>query len=194
MRDAVKSAAQEAPEAGKFKGPASADEACEAAGQGRSRASREGCLTWKSRSQPRRQVGGLCATLREISGSSRAPIHSTLRPLQLAKRRAGTHKSQEPRRNLAHRQRGLTRRKGTGQARHGSRRVNLFPAAAVHSVRWASQMSYGLQKKVRALALKHALSAKAKDGGIIVLDKRVVKDGKTKALPRSSSKLGLPTR
>ena len=48
-----------------------------------------------------------------------------------------------------------------------------------------------LPKKVRALALKHALSAKAKDGGIIVLDKASVSDGKTKALQQSFEKLGL---
>ena len=44
---------------------------------------------------------------------------------------------------------------------------------------------------MRALALKHALSAKAKDGGIIVLDKASVKDGKTGALQKSFDKLGL---
>ena len=49
----------------------------------------------------------------------------------------------------------------------------------------------GLPKKVRALALKHALSAKAKDGGIIVLDKASVTDGKTKVLQENFDKLGL---
>ena len=48
----------------------------------------------------------------------------------------------------------------------------------------------GLPKKVRALALRHALSAKAKDGGIIVLDKATVKDGKTKQLASHFEKLG----
>ena len=48
-----------------------------------------------------------------------------------------------------------------------------------------------LPKKVRALALKHALSAKAKDGGIIILDKASVTDGKTKALAKLFGKLGL---
>ena len=51
-----------------------------------------------------------------------------------------------------------------------------------------------LPKKVRALALKHALSAKAKDGGIIVVDKATVKDGKTKALQRASRSSASPTR
>ena len=48
-----------------------------------------------------------------------------------------------------------------------------------------------LPKKVRALALKHALSAKAKDGGIVVLDKASVDDGKTKGLKSAFAKLGL---
>ncbi|TMJ25689.1 MAG: 50S ribosomal protein L4, partial [Alphaproteobacteria bacterium] len=49
----------------------------------------------------------------------------------------------------------------------------------------------GLPKKVRALALKHALSAKAKDGGILVLEKASVQEGKTKALRENFIKLGL---
>ena len=55
-------------------------------------------------------------------------------------------------------------------------------AAAARSARSCAAMRIGLPKKVRALALKHALSAKAKDGGIIVVDKASVTDGKTKAL------------
>jgi large subunit ribosomal protein L4 len=49
----------------------------------------------------------------------------------------------------------------------------------------------GLPKKVRALALKHALSAKAKDGGIIIVDKATIEGGKTKALAANFEKLGL---
>jgi len=49
----------------------------------------------------------------------------------------------------------------------------------------------GLPKKVRALALKHALSAKAKDDGIIVIEALSVKDAKTKALRSQFEKLGL---
>ena len=51
----------------------------------------------------------------------------------------------------------------------------------------------GLPKKVRALALKHALSAKAKDGGIVVLDKATVKEAKTKQLAANFEKLGWQT-
>ena len=52
-------------------------------------------------------------------------------------------------------------------------------------------MSIDLPKKVRALALRHALSAKAKDGGIVVVDKAAIDGGKTKALKASFDKLGL---
>jgi large subunit ribosomal protein L4 len=51
--------------------------------------------------------------------------------------------------------------------------------------------AHDLPKKVRALALKHALSSKAKDGGIIVIEKASAKDAKTKALAEQFSKLGL---
>jgi large subunit ribosomal protein L4 len=50
---------------------------------------------------------------------------------------------------------------------------------------------HDLPKKVRALALRHALSAKAKDGGIIILEAATVKDGKTKELLNRFGKLGL---
>ena len=51
--------------------------------------------------------------------------------------------------------------------------------------------AHDLPKKVRALALRHALSSKAKDGGIIVIDQATVKDAKTKALAAQFGKLGL---
>jgi large subunit ribosomal protein L4 len=50
---------------------------------------------------------------------------------------------------------------------------------------------HGLPKKVRALALRHALSSKAKDGGLIIIDKAALKDAKTAALAENFEKLGL---
>ena len=85
----------------------------------------------------------------------------------------------------------MYRQKGTGSARHGSQRVNLFRGGGRSFGPVVRSHAIDLPKKVRALALKHALSAKAKDGGIIVLDKATVKDGKTKALQTSFEKLGL---
>ena len=85
--------------------------------------------------------------------------------------------------------------KGTGGARHGSRaRRRSSAAAAAPSVRWCAAMRIDLPKKVRALALRHALSAKAKDGGIIVSTRRPLKDAKTKALAEQFGKLGLDQR
>jgi large subunit ribosomal protein L4 len=80
--------------------------------------------------------------------------------------------------------------KGTGGARHGSARVPQFRGGGRAFGPVVRSHEIGLPKKVRALALKHALSAKAKDGGIIVLDKATVKDGKTKQLASHFEKLG----
>ena len=77
-----------------------------------------------------------------------------------------------------------------GGARHGSARVPQFRGGGRAFGPVVRSHEIGLPKKVRALALKHALSAKAKDGGIIVLDKASVKDGKTKQLASHLEKLG----
>jgi large subunit ribosomal protein L4 len=109
---------------------------------------------------------------------------------QLAKRRAGTHKVKN-RAEIWRTGKKMYRQKGTGSARHGSARVNLFRGGGRSFGPVVRSHEIGLPKKVRALALKHALSAKAKDGGIVVLDKASVTDGKTKALQQSFEKLGL---
>jgi large subunit ribosomal protein L4 len=83
--------------------------------------------------------------------------------------------------------------KGTGGARHGSARVPQFRGGGRAFGPVVRSHEIGLPKKVRALALKHALSAKAKDGGIIVLDKATVKDAKTKQLASHFEKLGWHT-
>ena len=109
---------------------------------------------------------------------------------QLAKRRAGTHKVKN-RAEINRTGKKLYRQKGTGSARHGSARVNLFRGGGRSFGPVVRSHAIDLPKKVRALALKHALSAKAKDGAIIVVDKATVKDGKTKALRATFEHLGL---
>jgi large subunit ribosomal protein L4 len=109
---------------------------------------------------------------------------------QLAKRRAGTHDVKN-RAEINRTGKKLSRQKGGGTARHGSHRVNLFRGGGRSFGPTPRSHEIGLPKKVRSLALRHALSAKAKDGGIIVLDKATVKDGKTKELLTSFAKLGL---
>jgi large subunit ribosomal protein L4 len=109
---------------------------------------------------------------------------------QLAKRRAGTHKV-KGRAEIWRTGKKMYRQKGTGSARHGSARVNLFRGGGRSFGPVVRSHEIGLPKKVRALALRHALSAKAKDGGIIVVDKATVDGGKTKALAANFEKLGL---
>src|SRR5215471_17666751 len=109
---------------------------------------------------------------------------------QLAKRRAGTH-AVKNRADINRTGKKAYRQKGTGGARHGSQRVNLFRGGGRSFGPTPRSHAIDLPKKVRALALRHALSAKAKDGGIIVLDKATVQDGKTKVLQQGFDKLGL---
>jgi len=109
---------------------------------------------------------------------------------QLAKRRAGTH-AVKNRADIWRTGKKMYRQKGTGGARHGSARVNLFRGGGRSFGPVVRSHAIDLPKKVRALALRHALSAKAKDGGIVVLDKAEIKDGKTKTLAQRFEKLEL---
>jgi large subunit ribosomal protein L4 len=109
---------------------------------------------------------------------------------QLAKRQRGTHKVKN-RAEINRTGKKMYRQKGTGSARHGSARVNIFRGGGRAFGPVVRSHAIDLPKKVRALALKHALSAKAKDGGIVVLENAAVNEGKTKALRDHFGKLGL---
>ena len=109
---------------------------------------------------------------------------------QLAKRQRGTHEVKN-RADIHRTGKKLYAQKGTGGARHGSARVNLFRGGGRSFGPHTRSHEIGLPKKVRALALKHALSAKAKDDGIIVIDALNMKDAKTKELLVHFEKLGL---
>jgi large subunit ribosomal protein L4 len=109
---------------------------------------------------------------------------------QLAKRQRGTH-AVKNRADIARTGKKMYKQKGTGSARHGSARVNLFRGGGRSFGPVVRSHAIDLPKKVRALALRHVLSAKAKDGGIVVLDKASVKDAKTKELKLRFEKLGL---
>ena len=109
---------------------------------------------------------------------------------QLAKRQAGTHKA-KGRAAIWRTGKKMYAQKGTGGARHGSARVPQFRGGGRAFGPVVRSPAIGLPMKVRALALKHALSAKAKDGGIVVLDKAAVGDGKTRLLQQSFTRLGL---
>jgi large subunit ribosomal protein L4 len=107
---------------------------------------------------------------------------------QLAKRQRGTHKTKD-RSEIWRTGKKMYAQKGTGGARHGSARVPQFRGGGRAFGPVVRSHATSLPKKVRALALKHALSAKAKDGGIIVMDKLTLKDSKTKTLAAQFGKL-----
>jgi large subunit ribosomal protein L4 len=109
---------------------------------------------------------------------------------QLAKRQRGTHEVKN-RADIHRTGKKMYKQKGTGSARHGSARVNLFRGGGRSFGPHTRSHEIGLPKKVRALALKHALSAKAKDDGIMVIETLTVTEAKTKALRTHFEKLGL---
>jgi large subunit ribosomal protein L4 len=109
---------------------------------------------------------------------------------QLAKRRAGTHKV-KGRAEIWRTGKKMYKQKGTGGARHGSQRANLFRGGGRSFGPLVRSHATELPKKVRALALKHALSAKAKDGGIVLIEDAKLADTKTKSLKGHFAKLGV---
>jgi large subunit ribosomal protein L4 len=109
---------------------------------------------------------------------------------QLAKRRAGTHKVKN-RAEIWRTGKKMYAQKGTGNARHGSARVPQFRGGGRAFGPHVRSHEIGLPKKVRALALKHALSAKAKSADLIVVEDLKLKDAKTSALIEQFEKLGL---
>jgi large subunit ribosomal protein L4 len=109
---------------------------------------------------------------------------------QLAKRRAGTHHAQD-RSEVTVTGKKMIKQKGTGGARHGDKSAPQFRGGGKVFGPKPRDHAYDLPKKVRALALRHALSAKAKAGELIVLDKATSADGKTKALKGRFEQLGL---
>ena len=109
---------------------------------------------------------------------------------QLARRQRGTHKT-KGRAEIWRTGKKMYGQKGTGGARHGSARVPQFRGGGRAFGPVVRSHATDLPKKVRALALKHALSAKAKDGGIIVIDKASLAEAKTKSLLAQFGKLSL---
>jgi len=109
---------------------------------------------------------------------------------QLAKRRSGNHKVQV-RNEVSRTSKKMYKQKGTGGARHGSRRAAQFVGGARAHGPVVRSHAFDLPKKIRALALRHALSSKAKDGSLIVVDNVAIKDPKTAALREQLGKIGV---
>ena len=109
---------------------------------------------------------------------------------QLAKRRSGQHKVLT-RSEINRTKKKVYAQKGTGQARHGARSAPLFVGGAKAMGPVPHSHEFDLPKKVKALGLKHALSSKAKDGAIVVLDEAKAQAVKTKDLAQRFGKMGL---
>jgi large subunit ribosomal protein L4 len=109
---------------------------------------------------------------------------------QLAKRQAGTHKTLG-RSDIDRTTKKLYKQKGTGNARHGAASAPQFRGGGRAFGPVVRSHAHDLPKKVRALALKHALSAKAKDAALIVVDDVKLAEAKTKGLKERFGKLGL---
>jgi large subunit ribosomal protein L4 len=108
---------------------------------------------------------------------------------QLAKRRAGTHKTKGVS-DISGTTKKPYKQKGTGRARQGSLRSPQFRGGAVIFGPVVRSHAHDLPKKVRKLALKTALSAKVADGKLVVLDRAATAEHKTKGLAGRLGKLG----
>ena len=122
----------------------------------------------------------------------RADILHRVVTWQLEKRR-GTARGTRERADVARTGKKFGRQKGGGTARHGDRRAPVFIGGGkAHGAR-VRDFNPGLNKKVRALGLKMALSSKAKDGKLIVMDSLVVDNAKTAVLWKNFGALGAKT-
>lgn len=120
----------------------------------------------------------------------RADILHRMVRYQLAKRRSGTASVQD-RSQVTGSTVKIMRQKGSGGARHSTRKVNLFRGGGKSFGPKPRDHSISLPKKFRALALRHALSAKVKSNELIVLENAVLKEPKTGGLKKKLAKLGL---
>ena len=109
---------------------------------------------------------------------------------QLAKRQAGTHKTKN-RSEISRTGTKFGRQKGGGRARHGSRRSGIFIGGGKSHGPVVRSHAHDLPKKVRALALRHALSSKAKTENLIIVDGFDGVEAKTKAVAGVLGKRGL---
>ena len=116
-------------------------------------------------------------------------LHRVVR-WQRARAQAGTH-SVKTRSEVSYSTKKIYRQKGTGGARHGSRKAPIFRKGGIYKGPTPRSHAHDLPKKFRALGLRHALSAKAGAGELIVIDEAKLTEGKTKMLAGALNKLGL---
>ncbi|MFV2054798.1 50S ribosomal protein L4 [Aliiroseovarius sp. YM-037] len=115
-------------------------------------------------------------------------LHRVVR-WQRNKAQAGTHKV-KTRSEVSYSTKKIYRQKGTGGARHGARSAPIFRSGGIYKGPTPRSHGHDLPKKFRALGLKHALSAKANAGQLVVIDSADLKDPKTSALAKQVKELG----
>jgi large subunit ribosomal protein L4 len=120
----------------------------------------------------------------------RADIIARMVRWQLARRQSGDHKTLG-RADINRTGKKMYKQKGTGGARHGSARVPQFRGGGRAMGPVTRSHEHDLPKKVRALALRHALSAKQRAGGLILWERAALDEAKTKALRETFAKAAL---
>ncbi len=115
-------------------------------------------------------------------------LHRVVR-WQRAKAQQGTH-STLGKSDVSYSTKKIYRQKGTGGARHGSRKAPIFRKGGVYKGPQPRSHAHDLPKKFRALGLRHALSAKAVAGHLMVLDEAVMAEAKTGQLAKMARELG----
>lgn len=120
----------------------------------------------------------------------RADILHRVVEYQRAKARAGTHKTKD-RSEVSGTGKKPFKQKGTGNARQGTLRAPQHEGGGRAHGPVVRSHAVSLNKKIRALGLKMALSAKQKDGALFIIDAASVKDAKTKNVAASFAKMGL---
>jgi large subunit ribosomal protein L4 len=114
-------------------------------------------------------------------------LHRVVR-WQRARAQAGTHKV-KTRSEVSYSTKKTYRQKGTGGARHGSRKAPIFRKGGIYKGPTPRSHGHDLTKKFRVLGLKHALSAKAKAGELVIID-AATSEGKTAQLAKQVKNLG----
>ena len=115
-------------------------------------------------------------------------LHRVVR-WQRAKAQAGTH-STLGKSDVSYSTKKIYRQKGTGGARHGSRKAPIFRHGGVYKGPTPRSHAFDLPKKVRALGLKHALSAKVAAGELVIVDSLNIAEGKTSVVAKAVKENG----
>ena len=115
-------------------------------------------------------------------------LHRVVR-WQRAKAQAGTH-STLTRAEVSYSTKKIYKQKGTGGARHGSKKAPIFRHGGVVKGPQPRSHAHDLPKKFRALGLKHALSAKAAAGELIIIDAITMAEAKSSILAKTAKELG----